>query len=473
VTSGFAYNVLRYDYDPKVSHRARIGPAAFQAIGKAWKRGETDSKKIADAARYFEEWHSLKKPASPQTLADLIACRPGLEYLRGREQLGTLDANDLRQFSYIPLAGACLEALDSTRTERKKSAAVLRTDLARGIISTILQRWSPDADGRIHLPGLLIGGLAEITADGAQYSEQTRRMLLPHELQGSGDAIRLFPAHSDSGCVDYLLALAFDSEPMPLDVLPRWAIDLASPLLAARCLQCCEADPQNRHNAGVHASNLGFDAASIGGIARWLLGPRQQKLPDELLSSLIERVSAPLKSERVLRSFWGNLTMQRGRRALDWIWQILGSEPRHFWRAFERHPLPVLPVKPTATGMEIAEQIQRLLKPAVTETLMSPFNAPDPSTVASGKTDTATFSGPTPTGDDWLETYQRLSLGLAEHASQLVMVANNEGRMLRRAEYEELLHRMENGRQTLKPKVLPPHIQQLMASSNRSRVRRF
>src|SRR5690606_11744328 len=68
VTSGFAYNVLRYDYDPKVSHRARIGPAAYQAIGKAWKRGETDGKKIADAARYFEEWHSLKKPASPQTL---------------------------------------------------------------------------------------------------------------------------------------------------------------------------------------------------------------------------------------------------------------------------------------------------------------------------------------------------------------------------------------------------------------------
>lgn len=463
VTSGFALDVLGFHYQPHASHREKIGPAAYQAIGKSWERCETETKKHGDAARYFDDWHSLKKVASAETLTDLISSRPGLQYLCGLDRIDSIDAAPLHASSYIVLPGVCLEALDSTRAERKRSAIDVKLDHARGVLRALLYRWAPDNNGCIRLPGLPIGGtdgfiaerwnraLADSQAQRAAPSIQLLRILGPAELQISGDAIRLYPAHADSACIDYLLSLAFDAEPMPLDVMLRWGLDLTSAILAVRCLQNCETDPANRRKAGVHASNLAFDSSSLEGLAAHLLG-QSARISDQMLCSMVERVTSPISEERMLRAFWGSMTLSKARRMLEEFWPMFGTETRHFWRAFKRHPVPTTPCKLTARGARIAEGISLLQQPNVHASITSLVEASEPE-----RSMTSNRS--------WLSTYYQFRRRFRKEIEAMMMAAQGEGRALLRADYEQLNSRMANDRKALDALEMPAHIRRIRGRS--------
>jgi len=465
VTSGFALDVLGFHYLPHASHRPKIGPAAYEAIGKSWERCETESKKHGDAARYFDDWHALKKVASAETLADLISSRPGLQYLRGLDRIRSDETMVLHPGNYIVLPGVCLEALDGTRAERKRSAIDVKLDHARGVLRALLYRWAPDNNGCIHLPGLPIGGtdgfiaerwnleLADSQAQRAAPSIQLRRILGPAELQISGDAIRLYPAHADSACIDYLLSLAFDAEPMPLDVMLRWGLDLTSAILAVRCLQSCETNPANRRKAGVHSSNLAFDSSSLEGLAAHLLG-QSARISDQTLCSMVERVTSPISEERMLRAFWGCQTLGYARRVLERFWPMLGTESRHFWRAFKRHAVPTLPCKRTSRGAEIDEGMAFMQLPDVQGAIKLMAEVSDP-------------ERPPNPDRSWLATYHQFRFRFLAEIEAMMMAAQGEGRALLRADYEQLNSRLANDRKALDPLEVPAHIRRVTGRSRR------
>lgn len=459
ITAGFALNVLGDQYNPKRSNRHDVAKPVFAAIGTDWERGESDTKKVADAARYFEDWYLLKKPAAARTLGQLRNYMPGLEYLDGLERLQSLDTKSISDLSYIPLAGASLVVLESTRAERKKLAVDLRSDLAEAILGAIAKRWRPGADGYIQLPGLPIGGLANVGERRHPSAEKVQPLLAEFRFQASGDAIRLYPTHRDISCVDYLLSLATDANPLPMEAILRWSIDLTSALLAVRCLQCAAVEPYGKQaSKGRHISNLAYDGASIEGLAARLLGPLQQKWSDQVLCSTVERISALIKSERVLRGMWGDWTIRFAHRSLGWLWPMLGTEPVYFLRAFERHPLPTLPIVETREGTEIKRQLQYLLKPEVLSLSRLSLEVQDnpvkgfPSVLAQSGAD----------GESWIETFRRVSRGMAHSFGKIAERCNAEGRTPRRQEYADFLLKLELSKAELRSKSAPDPIQAII-----------
>jgi len=458
ITSGFALSVFNGAYDPKTSNRSLLGQHVFKAIGTEWTRAEKEGKKYSDAVRYFEDWHRLRKLASTQTLRDLKNYGSGLKYLNGLENVQTLDKESIEKFGYIPLVGASLVALDSIRTEKKKSAADVRIDLAEAILETVAKRWKPREDGKIHLPGIVIGWLANSTGVRQSGGPANKELLTDFDFQPSGDAIRRYPTHKDSSCVDYMLALAFDVNPLPMKALLRWALDLTSALLAIRCLHCTSAESRGRHEWKGHTSNFAFDAESVEGFAGLLLGPVQQPLLDNVGRSTVERLSHLVGSERDLRTMWGDMTFRFGRKSLAWIWSVHGTESSQFLRAFRRHAVPPLPSVLTEEGSEIQRQLQYAKSPELLALADMSMGIQDSARTA----DWSRSSSPGGENASWTSTLQSSKRAMAQSFLGLVERCSAEDRTPSREEYEGFLKKLQNGQAELSSKTPPPRIRELL-----------
>ena len=73
----------------------------------------------------------------------------------------------------------------------------------------------------------------------------------------------------------------------------------------------------------------------------------------------------------------------------------------------------------------------------------------------------------------WLATYHQFRFRFLAEIEAMMMAAQSDGRALLRADYGQLISRIENDRQALDAKGVPAHIRRAMGRSRRLGRRHF
>ncbi len=367
VLAGFLLDTLGRKFVQRKSCRDLIGPAAYRAIGKgSWSREEKDTKLFTDAARYFHDWFELRKAAQPATLRAFIDSSPYLSYLRGLENIPQAGTRVGNAPNHLLLLLQALRAFELDESVGAKNAFATKAALARGILRSILENWTPDESRSINLDEFRIGGWgawAKGDRHGAGaafkgmkiYQDRTRFYV-------SEEVARSFHQRLDIGVVDYLLSLAMDYEPLLVGVHLRWGMDLFTAALAARCLLVCEAMPESIAKKGERTSTLSFDAEGLDGLME-MFCVRADALKPRSLFRLFERIPCFDQAEREARTVWCVDSLKHGAKLFRSVTDMLTPGPKGFVAAWEKFS----PKLPSAASTNSSAPVERAIAAAEAE----------------------------------------------------------------------------------------------------------
>lgn len=446
VLSGFALNSLGRKFIQNNACRDKMGPAVFRAIGKDWKRSEKPAKLVTDAARYFEEWFELRRAAQAGTLRSIIESAGGMAYLHGLDDITRAHFEIGPGPHHFLLLVLALRALEMKTPVDERNLFVAKAELASKVLKTISTCWRPNDERMIELSSLSIGGWGDwagVSRPGVGSGFKDQRIYQQRlSFPVSVELARSYRRRDDIGALDFLLALAADVEPLPLGAHLRWAIDLFSSALAARCLVICQASPDSLAKTGERTDTLSFDAEGLNGLFEMLCTGGEVK-PRAALR-LIERLPHIDQEERELRGMWCGDTLRHGAKLFRAVMDMFVPSYESFitpWSALE----PKLPPATSTTDTKALESALRAAEDAPTpaarlETFASALERAAPSEVRESRSPPyATESSIALGSEQWCARMEQIIMGTFEERRDLKSHAAKENRRPSREEYRKLL----------------------------------